>query len=138
MENNSFKPIIWKNWPVLGPTSRLIFLFFYLLMPSTILKHSSLHEESGYVERKANLEADVRALKEIKENAVCSGDQLVIPKDNKDALLPPINLDTLVNKLEKSVKLGFVGVRHIDNKFERDLQKIADFLRVFFLCHVDY
>jgi S1-C subfamily serine protease len=108
MENNSFKPIIWKNWPVLGPTSLLIFLFFYLLMPSTILKHSSLHEESGYLEKKANLEADVRALKEIKENAVCSGDQLVIPKDNKDALLPPINLDTLVNKLEKSVVLILV------------------------------
>ena len=108
MEKNGLKNTIRYSWFILGPTIFLIFLLFYLLMPDAILKQSSLDAEHFLLEKKANLEADVRALREVKEKAVCSGDQLVIPKNNKDALLPPNKLDTLVHKLEESVVLILV------------------------------
>lgn len=94
-----------NNWQFLIPSVLLTGLFLYLLVPDSVLRQADTQQIANLASRKAMLETELTALLDLNENAVCIEDQLVIPMDNDNSLLPPTKINGLVDKLERSVVL---------------------------------
>ena len=97
-----------NNWQFLIPTALLTGLFLYLLFPGSILRQTDAQQIASLASKKAMLETELTALLNLNENSVCIDDQLVIPMDNDNSLLPPTKTNGLVDKLERSVVLVLV------------------------------
>jgi S1-C subfamily serine protease len=94
-----------SHWHLLVPISLMGLLFLYLVFPGNIVKGADPTILAELAQKKAKLESQLSALKDLDNNSICYEDQLVIPKNNKSSLSPPTETTSLLTKLEQSVVL---------------------------------
>ena len=109
MTMKNFVNTLRNDWHFAVPALIMFLLFVVIILGNSMQKKDNKSEIHELLIQKEVLLRELDYLKEEKENAICLGGDLVVPKDDLQAFAPPNEAPTtFLEKLEESVVLVLV------------------------------
>jgi S1-C subfamily serine protease len=94
-----------KFWHLIAPTIISFIFLGYILLPEVIIPDQATDRLTALRAEKAVLEQSLKTLKRNSAEAICLGENLVLPATSSDDNVPSDSADDIIGKLEQSVVL---------------------------------